>query len=202
MMADQGIPVVPTDDDAWVTPGMLMHLSEMRGFTLPDPLPDVRGWKVALPDGRRVGTVEDLMVDTDALEIRYVEVKVDHDVLGADEDGWVLVPVGAARLDDEDAWVIVDRLPAGGVAGAPRQFAGHPVPTRDQERALRDYYGPHTTTADKGSGLFDQRRFWGRRGSAAAAPPIEAVVVEEVIADDIVTGPPKAGRRDEPRPRP
>jgi hypothetical protein len=66
-MADQGIPVVPTDDDAGVAPGLLMHLSDMRGFTLPDPLPDIRGWKAVLPDGRPVGTVEDLIVDTDGL---------------------------------------------------------------------------------------------------------------------------------------
>jgi sporulation protein YlmC with PRC-barrel domain len=199
-MADQGIPVVPTDDDASVAPGMLMHLTDMRGFTLPDPLPDVRGWKVVLPDGRRMGTVENLIVDTDSLEVKYLEVKVDHDVLGSDDDSWVLVPVSGARLDDQEDRVIVDRLPAGGVAGAPRQSAGHPVPTRDQERAVRHYFGTDSRAAG-GGGQSDQRRFWGRRGSAAAAPPIEAVVVEEVVVEAAPVDTPSAGRRDENRPR-
>ena len=104
-MADQEIPVVRTDDAASVAPGLLMHFSEMRGFTLPENLPDIRGWKVTLPDGRRVG-------------------KVDGDVLGTGEDTWVLVPIGAARLDDDDEVVIVDRLPAGGLTSAPRQGSG------------------------------------------------------------------------------
>jgi sporulation protein YlmC with PRC-barrel domain len=201
-MADQGIPVVPTDDDADVAPGLLMHLSDMRGFTLPEPMPDIRGWKVVLPDGRRAGTVEDLIVDTDGLVVKYLEVKVDRDFLGTDDDNWVLVPIGAARLDDDEERVIVDRLPAKGLENAPRQYAGHPVPTREQERALRDYYGS-ATDSERQRGLFDPRRFWGRRGSADTAPPVEAVVVEEVIVDGVVTEP-RAGadRSGEARPRP
>jgi hypothetical protein len=179
-----------------------MHLSEMRGFTLPDPLPEIRGWKVVLPDGRRAGTVEDLIVDTSGLVVKYLEVKVDHDFLGTDDDNWVLVPIGAARLDDGEERVIVDRLPVSGLEKAPRQYAGHPVPTRDQERALRDYYGSATDSEGR-RGLFDPRRFWGRHGSAGDTPPVEAVVVEEVIVDGVVTErPPRAGQPGEARPRP
>lgn len=201
-MADQEMPVVPTDDDASVAPGLLMHLSDMRGFTLPDPLPDIRGWKVALPDGRRAGTVEDLIVDTDALVVKYLEVKLDHDILGTDDDTWVLVPIGAARLDDEEERAIVDRLPVSGLENAPRQYAGHPVPTRDQERALRDYYGS-ATDSEGPRGLFDPRRFWGKRGSARSTPPVEAVVVEEVVVEGMIDAPPRqAGQPGEARPRP
>jgi sporulation protein YlmC with PRC-barrel domain len=205
-MADQGIPVVPTDDDAGVAPGLLMHFSEMRGFTLPDNLPDIRGWKVRLPDGRRVGKVDDLIVDTDDLTVKYLEVRVDHDVLGSREDSWVLVPIGAARLDDDDVEaVIVDRLPTGGLERAPRQYPGHPVPTRAQEREVRDYFTPATKTAGQsGDGLFDQDRFWGRRGAAGGAPPADAVVVEAVVVEDVVVEPqPTLGRSsNEVRPRP
>jgi sporulation protein YlmC with PRC-barrel domain len=204
-MADQEIPVVRTDDAASVAPGLLMHFSEMRGFTLPENLPDIRGWKVTLPDGRRVGKVDDLIVDTDELVVKYLELKVDGDVLGTGEDTWVLVPIGAARLDDDDEVVIVDRLPAGGLTSAPRQYEGHPVPTKAQERALRDYYGPATRAAGRsGEGLFDQDRFWGRRGAAGTAPPADAVVVEEVVVEDLVVEPPPAslGRQGEARPRP
>jgi sporulation protein YlmC with PRC-barrel domain len=201
-MADQGIPVVPTDDDAGVAPGLLMHLSDMRGFTLPDPLPDIRGWKVVLPDGRHAGTVEDLIVDTDGLVVKYLEVKVDHDFLGTDDDNWMLVPIGAARLDDDEERVIVDRLPVRGLENAPRQYAGHPVPTRDQERAVRDYFGSATDSEGRRA-LFDPRRFWGRRGSAGDTPAVEEVVVEEIVVDGVIDEPPRrSGQSGEARPRP
>src|SRR5438270_13394551 len=120
MMADDEIPVVPLKDDAGVAPGMLISLSKIdHQYALPDPLPDPRGWKVALPDGRRVGEVSDLIVDTDRLVVKYVEVKVDADVAGDDEI-YRLVPVSAARLDGDHELVVIDRLPGVPIADTPR----------------------------------------------------------------------------------
>lgn len=52
-------------------------------------------------DGRKIGEVDGFMVDTGQRKVRYLETKVDKDVLGADDDRWMLLPVGRARLDDE-----------------------------------------------------------------------------------------------------
>jgi sporulation protein YlmC with PRC-barrel domain len=164
-MAAQVIRVVPKDDDASVAPGMYMHLSDMKGFTIEDPIPDIRDWKVVLPDGRRVGKIEDLIVDTDDLTIKYLEVKIDHDALGADDDSWVLVPLSAVHLRDDGELVVIDRVPLGGLAGAPRQEQGT-VPTPAEERVVHSYYG--TDRADA---------------------PIEAVVVESVIVDGVAVAP-------------
>jgi sporulation protein YlmC with PRC-barrel domain len=189
--------VVPKSDDATVAPGMLAHLSGLQGFMIADPDPDIRGWKVVLPDGRRVGKVDDVLVDTSDLKVRYLEVKVDHDAIRTDEDTWVLVPVGAARLDEKDDVVVIDRLPKAGLGGAPRKERGR-APTAAHEREVRDYYEPATQAADRrGSGLFDQRRFWGRRRagreesaylarSGGAAPEGAEVLVEEVVVDGVV----------------
>jgi photosynthetic reaction center H subunit len=157
------IRVVPKDDNATAPPGELEHLSDLRGFAIADPEPDIRGWSVALADGKKVGKVDDLVIDTDSLAVRYIEVHVDAKALGADDDRWLLVPVGAARLDDQHTMVVVDRLPRTGLVGAPRFETG--VPTSEQERQLAEYYGPATQMADarEGSGLYDQRRFWGAR---------------------------------------
>lgn len=105
------IEIVPKHDDARVEPGQLLHLDDMHGFMVADPVPDVRGWDVTLLDGRRVGSVDDLIVDTTDMTARYVEVKVDHEVLGTDEEGWVLIPVEAVRIDDAAGTVQVERLP-------------------------------------------------------------------------------------------
>jgi sporulation protein YlmC with PRC-barrel domain len=192
--------VVPKRDDAGVAPGMLAHLSDLHDFMIADPDPDIRGWKVVLPDNRRVGKVDDLIVDTTDMVVKYLEVKVDAEVLASDEDTWVLVPIGAARVDERDDVVVVDRLPAAGLAGAPRFERGAPTP--EQEEALRDYYEPATRAAGKRQGgLFDQQRFWGKRRKGreqapyltrtrgvpeGAGPRAGEVVIEEVIVDGIV----------------
>jgi hypothetical protein len=140
MMNAEEIRIVPKNDDATVAPGLLRHLSEMRGFMIADPAPDIRGWKVELPDRCKVGSVSDLIVDTTDRSVRYLEVKADRHVLGTDDDEWMLIPVRPARIDDKEETVIVDRLPATGLAGAPRFTRG--VPTKAQEQQLQEYYGP------------------------------------------------------------
>jgi sporulation protein YlmC with PRC-barrel domain len=205
-MADREIPVVPKDEDASVAPGLLTPLRHLHGFRIADGEPDIRGWKVVLSDGRRVGKVDDLIVDTTDLVVKYLEVKVDHEVLGTDEDTWRLVPIGAARLDEKDDVVVIDRLPAAGLADSPVRSRG--APTREQERALRDYYDSATrNSAESESGLFDQRRFWGARrgdrdqfsylarGDEGVGLAGEAVVVEEVIVEGTGGEPPPEAPR-------
>lgn len=193
------IRVVPKDDDATAEPGVLTHLGDLRDFTIADRELDIRGWSVRLPDGRKVGKVDDLVVDTTDLTVRYLEVKVDRDAAGTDDDTWVLIPVGAARLDEKDDAVVVDRLPKAGVGGAPRT-THRAAPTPAQEREMRQFYEPATRLADtREGGLFDHRRFWGRRragredspylsrdrggAEGAAAPEGEEVIVEEEVVD-------------------
>jgi len=39
-----------------------------------EPDPDIRGWKVVLTDGQPVGKVDDVIVDTSDMTVRYLEV--------------------------------------------------------------------------------------------------------------------------------
>lgn len=43
--------------------------------------PDIRGGYVMGSDGRRIGTVHDLLVDTESRQIRYLDVALDRDLL-------------------------------------------------------------------------------------------------------------------------
>ncbi|MEA2563258.1 MAG: hypothetical protein QOH06_4762 [Acidobacteriota bacterium] len=52
-------------------------LRNLRGYKVADGDPDVRGWEVAGADGLRIGTVNDLLVDTVAGKARYLDIELD-----------------------------------------------------------------------------------------------------------------------------
>jgi photosynthetic reaction center H subunit len=133
------IRLLPKDDDAGVEPGALVHYSNLRDYFIADPDPDIRGWKVVLPDGRRVGTVEDLVVDSTNLIVKYLELKVDKAFLVDDYEKWMLVPIRSIRLDRAAETVTIDRLPTGGLANAPGS-ARRRLPTPEQERVILEFY--------------------------------------------------------------
>lgn len=64
----------------------LAHL-EGSGYKVAEGDPDVRGWDVMDRDGGRIGEVDDLLVDTEALKVRYLEVRLDPRLVHGTEDG-------------------------------------------------------------------------------------------------------------------
>jgi len=52
-------------------------IAELGGFESAEDGPDVRGWEVIARDGRRIGTVDDVLVETDNREARYLAVRID-----------------------------------------------------------------------------------------------------------------------------
>jgi len=82
----------------------LTPLSELPDFEIGDNSPDVRGWPVQSADGRRVGTVDDLLVDTDQLKARYLVVHLDGEVrqTATDQQSRLLFPVASAQVDEDD----------------------------------------------------------------------------------------------------
>ncbi len=127
------------DQKIRTTDAGLVRLEDLKGFRVAEGDSDIRGWEVKTPDGNTIGKVEELIVDPNESRVRYIEVNVDRNVLGLDEDRHILVPIGAARLEDKGNNVLIERLPAQGLAGAPAYTRG-PI-TRDYETSLRGYYG-------------------------------------------------------------
>jgi sporulation protein YlmC with PRC-barrel domain len=114
----------------------LVHSREFDHFRIPDGDPDPRGWDVRSADGRKLGKVDDLLVERGSGRIRYLEVKVDDDVAKNGGREWALLPIGTAQLDDAHDDVIVS-IAAGELAGCPEYRRGRV--TRDQEVAVRDW---------------------------------------------------------------
>ena len=52
------------------------RMSELGDYRVSDEDPDPRGWSVVGRDGATIGRVEDLIVDTAAMKVRYLDIAV------------------------------------------------------------------------------------------------------------------------------
>ena len=98
----------------------LRRLSELDDYEVADRDTDPRGWQIVDSAGERLGEVDDLVVDPQAMKARYLEVDLRHDVIGDEEADHMLVPVGYARLDEDSRRVLVDALRESDVRTLPR----------------------------------------------------------------------------------
>ena len=151
--------------------GELAHLSDLRDFDIPKGEPDPRGWDVKTADGVEIGKVDDLLVDTGLGRLRYLEVKLKGDIADQADKEYVLIPVGAARLDDDsdDVIISVNQANLAGIPAYDRQQL-----SRDYERSLRTYYEGAEPSRASGAVVerevdfyahpqFDERTFFGGR---------------------------------------
>ena len=73
--------------------------------------PDIRGWDVRGTNGRKVGAVEDLIVDAQEKKVRYMVVDLDDNELKL-RHRKVLIPIGLAELDQKDDDVMIPNISA------------------------------------------------------------------------------------------
>ena len=149
-------------------------LSAMTDLRVADGEPDIRGWEVVGQDRRTIGRVHDLVVDSAEMKVRYMDVEIRRAVIDADQDRHVLIPIGYARLDEEDDRVLVNNI-ATTAAGSLPQYEHAPI-TRAEEAALHRTYADASPAAGAmperdqdyyGHDRFDDTRFWGKRDRAA-----------------------------------
>lgn len=80
----------------------LAPLSRLDDFKVASGNQDVRGWDVIARDGKKIGDVDDLLVDTSARKVRYVSVDLDRGLMGAltgKASGHVLIPIEDISFD-------------------------------------------------------------------------------------------------------
>ena len=140
-MSSRPIEIVPKRYDAHaVSPGLLTHLSDIDDdYMIADPVPDFREWQAELADGRRIGKVDDIVVDTSVMNAKYIELELDHSSSFADDDHWLLVPAELIHVDDAALRIVVDQLSSGGLSNAPRHSGR--IPNAEQRRAIDAYFG-------------------------------------------------------------
>lgn len=107
------------DDSSRVVP-----LAQLQGFRIANGALDMRLWQVHSGDGRWIGTVDELLVDTATMEVRYLDVEVEN-LLVTGRERHVLIPAGHARPDAEHSnTVVVDGLAARAAARLPTYAPG------------------------------------------------------------------------------
>jgi hypothetical protein len=145
--------------------GGLSALSDLNDYEIADGDPDIRGWDIRSADGQKLGEVDDLLIDAQAMKVRYVEMKID-DALATDDDHRLAVlPIGAARLD-EDADTVLVNIRAADLRHLPPYVRGGL--TREHERALMvslagSSHDTGITPQDDGADFYDQLSFDDRR---------------------------------------
>jgi hypothetical protein len=171
--------------------GSLTHLTDLKDFKVADGDPDIRGWSVKTSDGVKLGKVTDLLVDSVAMKVRYIEVALDKRVIDLDEDRHVLVPIGAATLNDDDDVVMLSRT-AGELTAMPEYKRG--TITVNDERVLYDRYGRRSAADVATSGSetpalydephFDDRQLRGNRNPAGKDSDYIVRVKEYIVRND------------------
>ncbi|RNI32572.1 hypothetical protein EFA69_04435 [Rufibacter immobilis] len=153
----------------------LAPLHDLKDFKVADRNLDVRGWEVIGSDGKRLGKVDDLIVDRELMKVRYLDVDVDKNHILPDTDArHILVPIGAAQLDDDGDQVFVtmdqaslSRFPfyRGGAVDADYEYrVMHAVTSPGQAYTQQSAAATTSPNADFYSReQFDENRFYSNR---------------------------------------
>ena len=123
----------------------LRRLNELDDFDVADGYPDIRGWDVKTPTGRKLGKVKDLIVSVAERRVRYVDVEVDRDMRGPADDmnGHALLPIGTVQLDEKHDDVLMS-MANDEFTSYPR-YAGGEI-THQYEGSIRNRFS--TSTGD------------------------------------------------------
>ncbi len=140
-------------------------------------------------DGKRIGKVDDLIVDRELMKVRYLDVDVDKDRVLPDTDArHILVPIGAAQLDNDGDQVFIgmdqstlSRIPfyRGGAVDADYEYrvmhaVTSPADSYNSSSTATSSAQPTSGMGTPGADFynreqFDEDRFYSRRSQHRAA---------------------------------
>lgn len=103
--------------DAGEIPARIAPLSELDDYEVADGYPEVRGWDVRDARDRSIGRVHDLLVDVQALRVRYLDVELAPKFVATEADRRVLIPVEKADLDGTGDHVLLPGIDVADVRG-------------------------------------------------------------------------------------
>lgn len=130
----------------------LVALSTLDNWTVSDGEPDIRGWEVRTVSGRQLGTVQDLLIDSDAGEV----VLLDVDLPGSTRH--TFVPIRATQIDRGRRIVLMDsadmpetdlsRVAPSPASGRPAETGVVHYPNSDREVAVENARNASATPDD------------------------------------------------------
>lgn len=157
----------------------LARLGDLEDFRVAKDGTDPRGWHLVLADGVKVGKVRELIVDTAAMEARYLDCDVDEKKLKLEPiDRHVLVPVDHVRLDRDKKEAVVDGMASPALTDYP-VYSGLPL-TEDARRGMDRVLGPRRTAVRDDDRIPDgDRTRYETRSREISDDPHERVVREQ-----------------------
>ncbi len=126
----------------------LARLEDLDDCKVADSDPDTRGWSVKTADGCKAGKVDGLIVDTAAMQVRFLDIELDRKTLKLNDDRHILVPISNARLDDDHDDVLLGSMTAAQVATLQPYQHGQPIVQGTAPAPRED----------------DAKKFYGKRG--------------------------------------
>ena len=135
----------------------LFYLHDLEDWKVHHDDTDVRNWDVKLTTGLKVGTVDNLIVDTTAKKVRYLEVNTEREfynnyreegyyldnnsgrTFDADHDEQFIVPIGMVSLDHDNDCVIIESVQAEVIGKVPRYRRGSALMPSYEVRTV-DFY--------------------------------------------------------------
>lgn len=100
--------------------------------------PDIRGWDVRYKNGEKIGSVEELILDTKAKKVRYMIVDLDENELRL-EHRKIVVPIGFAQLDKGNDDVMIPNVSVDQLCSLPDYKRNSLTP--DLERRIASVFG-------------------------------------------------------------
>ena len=116
----------------------LVSFRDLDDFQVAEGDSDVRGWQVFSVDNTEIGKVEEMIVDTDAMKVRYLLVDLYEDYTTDTLNHYMLIPIGAARLHESDNNVIVSGIKTTTILNYP-PYNKEGI-TREYEYSVRNYF--------------------------------------------------------------
>lgn len=141
--------------------GHSRNLKELSGsdYKIAEDQPDIDGWKILDHSGRKVGKVKDLLFDENAMKVRYIVTNLKKgDLLDLDDDRYILIPIGQARLDTENDNVLIPDVGRDTIAGLPHYEKVDDL-TREDETRFRNFFAGTTTGTYEGENFYDHEHY-------------------------------------------
>jgi sporulation protein YlmC with PRC-barrel domain len=165
-------------DEAGVGPNprdarRLVPMKDLHHYKVVDGEPDIRGWSVFTANGRELGDIQDLLVDTDLGEVVMIDIDLKRD------DRHTLAPIKAAWIDRETHRVVLNTS----MFDVDGEITSATVPdTPADATARRAINAPDRDVDDvRTADLQPERRRFVRYG-----PTHDKMVVEEVVRRRVV----------------
>jgi uncharacterized protein (TIGR02271 family) len=161
----------------------VVPLNQLDDFEVADGEPDVRGWSVTSADGKRIGRVDQLLVDTEAMKVRYLDVDLREGMADGSERH-ALVPIGYAVLDRDSRTVRATGLQSAELGGLPA-YEHRPLTHQAATDLDNHWTARGATSGEARITLSEEQLAVRKRERAAGAVEVEKHVETQHVRESV-----------------